>query len=182
MSFRERRRLFDKPGSAWSDYDPKLLSRGGAVFERKAKSLTVSDEVKALFELPSNTVKPNDLMRALLLAKVDLLWFGGIGTYVKSSEESNAQARRSEQRRASHRRRPDPRAGRRRGSQPRMHPARAHRIRARGRKAQHRRDRQLGGRRHLRSRGEHQDPARLHRPEGKDEAGGAGPDPRRDDR
>ncbi|HEY0788539.1 MAG TPA: NAD-glutamate dehydrogenase domain-containing protein, partial [Thermoanaerobaculia bacterium] len=91
-SFRERRRLFDKPGSAWSDYDPKALSKGGAVFERKAKSVKVSDEVKALFELPSNTVTPNDLIRAMLVANVDLLWFGGIGTYVKSSEESNAQA------------------------------------------------------------------------------------------
>ncbi|HSN68518.1 MAG TPA: NAD-glutamate dehydrogenase [Thermoanaerobaculia bacterium] len=91
-SLRERQRLFDKPGSAWSDYDPKVLSKGGAVFERKAKSVTVSDEVKALFELKSNAVAPNDLIRAMLLAKVDLLWFGGIGTYVKSSEESNAQA------------------------------------------------------------------------------------------
>ncbi|HEY0591242.1 MAG TPA: NAD-glutamate dehydrogenase domain-containing protein, partial [Thermoanaerobaculia bacterium] len=91
-SFRERRRLFDKPGSAWSDYDPKALSKGGAVFERKAKSVKVSDEVKTLFELPSSTVTPNDLIRAMLVANVDLLWFGGIGTYVKSSEESNAQA------------------------------------------------------------------------------------------
>jgi glutamate dehydrogenase len=92
ISFRERRRLFDKPGSAWSDYDPKLLSRGGGVYERKAKSIAVSNEVKALYALPSNNVTPNDLIRALLLAKVDLLWFGGIGTYVKSEEESNAQA------------------------------------------------------------------------------------------
>lgn len=92
VSFRERKRLFDKPGSAWSDYDPKLLSRGGGVFDRKAKSIAVSDEVKARFDLPSKNVTPNHLIRALLLAKVDLLWFGGIGTYVKSTEESNAQA------------------------------------------------------------------------------------------
>jgi glutamate dehydrogenase len=91
-SWVERKRLFDLPRSAWMDYDKAVLSKGGGVFDRKAKSITVSDEVKALFELPSTQTTPNDLIRALLRADVDLLWLGGIGTYVKSSEETHAQA------------------------------------------------------------------------------------------
>jgi glutamate dehydrogenase len=87
-SFAERKRLFDLPRSSWSDYDPAVLSKGGAVFDRKAKSIKVSSEVQALFELPGDTVTPNELVRAILKARADLLWLGGIGTYVKSVEES----------------------------------------------------------------------------------------------
>jgi glutamate dehydrogenase len=92
-SFQERQRLFNTPRTSWSDYDPSILSPGGAVFERKAKTITVSDEVQALFELPQKTVTPVELMQAILRAKADLMWLGGIGTYIKASSETHADAR-----------------------------------------------------------------------------------------
>ena len=88
----ERKRLFDLPRSTWNDYDRTLLSKGGAIFERSAKSLTLSDEAKTRLGLKSATITPNDLIRVLLKLPVDLLWFGGIGTYVKASTESAAEA------------------------------------------------------------------------------------------
>lgn len=91
-SYAERQRLFDLPRSSWTDYAPELLSRGGAVYSRHVKALTVSEEARQLFELPGLEVTPNELIRATLKARVDLLWFGGIGTYVKASYESNADA------------------------------------------------------------------------------------------
>lgn len=89
-SFRERKRLFEMAGSQWSDYDKKLLSEGGAIFERSAKSLKLTPEIKTAFGLREDTISPNDLIRTLLRAEVELLWFGGIGTYIKSSRESHA--------------------------------------------------------------------------------------------
>ncbi|MDB5363025.1 MAG: NAD-glutamate dehydrogenase, partial [Rhodospirillales bacterium] len=91
-SWAERKRLFDLPRSTWNDYDRTLLSKGGAIFERSAKSLTLSDEAKNRLGLKSATITPNDLIRVLLKLPVDLLWFGGIGTYVKASSESQAEA------------------------------------------------------------------------------------------
>jgi glutamate dehydrogenase len=91
-SFAERRRMFDNRLN-WNGYNTELLSKGGAVFERSAKTLTVSEEVQQLFELPKKTVTPQELMRAILTAKADLLWLGGIGTYVKASFEDHAAAR-----------------------------------------------------------------------------------------
>jgi len=91
-SFAERRRMFDQRLN-WNGYNPELLSQGGAVFERSAKSLTVSDEVQKLFELPKKTVTPAELMKAILRASADLLWLGGIGTYVKASYEDQAAAK-----------------------------------------------------------------------------------------
>ena len=91
-SFRERKRLFEKPRSAWSDYDPKLISAGGGVFERKAKSIALTPEIKELFGISESKVTPNELIRALLKTEVDLLWFGGIGTFVKASFETHADA------------------------------------------------------------------------------------------
>ncbi|HVE70283.1 MAG TPA: NAD-glutamate dehydrogenase [Thermoanaerobaculia bacterium] len=91
-SFAERRRMFDNRLN-WNGYNAELLSKGGAVFERSAKTVTVSEEVQALFELPKKIVTPQELMRAILLAKADLLWLGGIGTYVKASWEDHAAAR-----------------------------------------------------------------------------------------
>ena len=91
-SFKERKRLFDLPRSNWSDYDAKLISRGGGVFDRSAKSVDISPETKALFGITSNTLTPNELIKAMLLAEVDLLWFGGIGTYIKSSDEGHGDA------------------------------------------------------------------------------------------
>jgi glutamate dehydrogenase len=91
-SWVERKRLFDLPRSTWNDYDHSVLSKGGAIFERSAKSLTLSPEAKERLGLKSATITPNDLIRVLLKLPVDLLWFGGIGTYVKASTESTAEA------------------------------------------------------------------------------------------
>ncbi|MGB0670252.1 MAG: NAD-glutamate dehydrogenase [Rhodospirillales bacterium] len=91
-SFVERKRMFDLPRSSWGDYDGKVLSKGGMIYDRSAKSLKLTPEIKAAFGFEADTMTPNELMRALLRADVDLLWFGGIGTYIKSSEESNADA------------------------------------------------------------------------------------------
>ncbi|KJS41494.1 MAG: NAD-glutamate dehydrogenase [Rhodospirillaceae bacterium BRH_c57] len=91
-SWAERKRLFDTPRSTWADYNPALISDGGAVFERRAKRLTVTPQIKALLGLDRDVLTPAELMRAVLRADADLLWFGGIGTYVKASAESHADA------------------------------------------------------------------------------------------
>jgi glutamate dehydrogenase len=91
-SLAERRRLFEKPRSSWADYDKTLLSKGGAVFERSAKAIEIGPEAKAALGLAADRMTPAELMRGILKAPVDLLWFGGIGTYVKASTESNAEA------------------------------------------------------------------------------------------
>lgn len=90
-SFAERQRLFKTRGG-WDAYDKSLLSAGGAVFERSAKSVKVSAQVKKLLGLERDTLSPDELMHAILLADVELMWFGGIGTYVKSSRQSHADA------------------------------------------------------------------------------------------
>ena len=87
----ERQRLFNLQGSSWADYDTKLISKGGGVFERSAKSITLSDEAKAVTGLAKDAVTPDELIHALLKAETDLLWFGGIGTYVKASTETHAE-------------------------------------------------------------------------------------------
>ncbi|MDP4015005.1 MAG: NAD-glutamate dehydrogenase [Candidatus Nanopelagicales bacterium] len=91
-SLAERRRLFDLPRSSWADYDKSLLSEGGGVCSRSAKSVKVGPEVRAALGLADDVTKltPSQAVRAILSANVDLLWNGGIGTYVKSSQESNA--------------------------------------------------------------------------------------------
>ncbi len=89
-SFEERRRLFELPRSSWEDYDASLISKGGGVFKRSAKSVSLTPEIRAALGIRHNKVTPAELIHAILMAKVDLLWFGGIGTYVKSPHESNA--------------------------------------------------------------------------------------------
>ena len=89
-SFAERQRLFNLPRSAWSDYDTKLISAGGGVFDRKAKSIRLSAEVKQRFGLAKDQMTPNELIQILLKAEVDLLFFGGIGTYIKATDETHA--------------------------------------------------------------------------------------------
>src|SRR5690554_5789790 len=89
-SYKERKRLFEMPRSAWTDYDEKLISKGGGVFSRSAKSIPVSPEMKKLLGINSDRVPPNMLISHILKAKVDLLWVGGIGTYIKSSSESHS--------------------------------------------------------------------------------------------
>jgi glutamate dehydrogenase len=91
-SFAERQRMFDQRQN-WNGYNTKLLSKGGAVYERSAKTITVSEQTQKLFDLPQKNVTPVELMRAILRAKADLLWLGGIGTYVKASDEDHAAAR-----------------------------------------------------------------------------------------
>ena len=89
-SYKERKRLFELPRSAWTDYDSKLISRGGGVFSRNAKSIPVSPEMKKLLGIKADRVPPNMLISHILKAEVDLLWIGGIGTYVKGSGESHS--------------------------------------------------------------------------------------------
>ena len=91
-SFGERRRLFDRPACTWADYDPALISPGGGVWPRSAKSIPISAEARAVLGIENKSLLPSDLIRALLKAPVDLLWNGGIGTFVKSSGESHAEA------------------------------------------------------------------------------------------
>ncbi|MFN2301688.1 MAG: NAD-glutamate dehydrogenase [Gammaproteobacteria bacterium] len=90
-SFVERERLFALPRSSWADYDAALISKGGAVVPRAAKSVRISDEVQAWLGLETTTMTPQQLIKELLKAPVDLLWNGGIGTYVKASDESHAE-------------------------------------------------------------------------------------------
>jgi glutamate dehydrogenase len=91
-SFAERRRMFDLPRSSWADYDKALISKGGGVFSRQAKSIAVSPEARAALGFDRETATPQELMTAILKAPVDLLWFGGIGTYVRASTETDADA------------------------------------------------------------------------------------------
>ncbi len=90
-SFRERQRLFNLPGSSWADYDRSLISEGGGVFARSMKSIPVSDAMARVLGIRDRAVTPNELIRAILRAPVDLLWNGGIGTYVKAASETHEQ-------------------------------------------------------------------------------------------
>src|SRR5574337_962264 len=87
----ERRRLFELPRSSWADYDTKLISAGGGVWPRSAKSIRLSVEARATLDIGAEVLTPQELIRALLMAPVDLLYNGGIGTYVKASAESHAE-------------------------------------------------------------------------------------------
>src|SRR6266508_250826 len=89
-SFAERERLFWLPRSSWADYDEALISKGGGVFPRTAKSIELSPEVRGALGIEARSLPPNELMRAILRAPVDLLWNGGIGTYVKARDERHA--------------------------------------------------------------------------------------------
>ncbi|MFF1737013.1 NAD-glutamate dehydrogenase [Streptomyces sp. NPDC058247] len=91
-SYAERRRLFDLPRSSWADYNKELISAGGGIFPRSAKAIQLNAHIREALGIESGAAKmtPADLMKAILHAPVDLLWNGGIGTYVKSSAESNA--------------------------------------------------------------------------------------------
>jgi glutamate dehydrogenase len=91
-SLAERRRIFALPRSSWQDYDRSAISKGGGVFPRSAKSIALSDEMRRVLGVASRTMTPAELMRALLAAETDLLWFGGIGTYVRGSGETDEQA------------------------------------------------------------------------------------------
>jgi glutamate dehydrogenase len=90
-SFAERERLFRLPRSSWADYDAKLISKGGGVWPRSAKSIPLSPEARAALGVEAASLAPSELVSAILKAPVDLLYNGGIGTYVKSSRESHAE-------------------------------------------------------------------------------------------
>jgi glutamate dehydrogenase len=91
-SFAERRRLFELPSSSWDDYDRALISEGGGVWPRSAKSIPLSPQARAALGTDAEAPAPTDVIRAILRAPVDLLWNGGIGTVVKASTESDADA------------------------------------------------------------------------------------------
>ncbi|HWO99998.1 MAG TPA: NAD-glutamate dehydrogenase domain-containing protein [Methylococcus sp.] len=90
-SYRERRRLFELPNSTWADYDVRVISPGGGVFPRAAKEITLSAPVRAWLGLRHRAIDGEGLVRALLAAPVDLLWLGGIGTYVKAGAETHEE-------------------------------------------------------------------------------------------
>ncbi|KQO61843.1 NAD-glutamate dehydrogenase [Methylobacterium sp. Leaf88] len=91
-SFAERRRLFDLGRSSWRDYDTGLISPGGGVYARSLKTIPVSPEIRAVLGLAQDAATPAELMQAILKAPVDLLWFGGIGTYIRATAESDEEA------------------------------------------------------------------------------------------
>ncbi len=90
-SYQERLRLFKLDRSTWEDYNPKLISKGGAVFDRNAKEITLSKEIQSLLNIKSSVLSGPELIKAILKMKVDLLWFGGIGTYIKATDETHVQ-------------------------------------------------------------------------------------------
>ena len=90
-TFKERERLFNLPRSSWEDYNQKLISKGGGIFERKAKSIKLSPEIKAMLNVTTDSLTGEELITAILKMEVDLLWFGGIGTYIKNDSETHFQ-------------------------------------------------------------------------------------------
>ena len=90
-SYAERERLFAMPRSGWTDYEDELISQGGGVFERSEKLIRLTPEVRGMLGIKDNALTPDELIRAILRMPCDLLWNGGIGTYVKASVESHAE-------------------------------------------------------------------------------------------
>ncbi|MDH5716744.1 MAG: NAD-glutamate dehydrogenase [Spirochaetia bacterium] len=90
ISFKERKRLFEKPKSQWSDYDTKLISKGGGIFDRSAVTISINAEIQNLFNITKQKLSGEELVQEVLKAPVDMLFNGGIGTYVKSETEDNA--------------------------------------------------------------------------------------------
>ncbi len=90
-SWEERKRLFDLPRSSWEDYDAALISKGGGIFPRSQKEIPLTAEIKEMLGIDADTVRPSELIRAILTAEIDLIWFGGIGTYIKAANEANVE-------------------------------------------------------------------------------------------
>ena len=86
-TFKERKRMFELPRSTWEDFNPKLLSKGATIFSRNEKTLTLTPEIKELFNIKSDKITPNELIKVILRSETELLWFGGIGTYIKASSQ-----------------------------------------------------------------------------------------------
>nr|WP_294850564.1 NAD-glutamate dehydrogenase domain-containing protein [uncultured Sphingomonas sp.] len=91
VSWQERERMFNLPRSSWDDYDRKLLSKGGMIVPRTEKSIKLTKEAREALDIDAETIDPTSLISAILKAPVDLVWFGGIGTYIKASSQTNAQ-------------------------------------------------------------------------------------------
>ena len=90
-SWEERKRLFDMPRSSWSDYNRELISSGGGIFERSAKSVEVNEQMRERLGITDKRITPDGFIRHMLMAEVDLIWNGGIGTYVKAASQNNAE-------------------------------------------------------------------------------------------
>ncbi len=90
-SWKERKRLFGLPRSSWADYSDQLISRGGGVYPRSMKQIPLSKQARAVLGIEADELDPDSLISAILKSPVDLIWFGGIGTYVKAESESHAQ-------------------------------------------------------------------------------------------
>lgn len=93
VSFAERQRMFALPRSSWEDYNKELISAGGGVFPRNARSIALSPEIRAALDIAEESLTPEELMHRILLAPVDLFYNGGIGTYIKASTETHAQVK-----------------------------------------------------------------------------------------
>jgi glutamate dehydrogenase len=93
VSFKERARMFALPRSSWEDYDKSLISAGGGVFPRNARSIELSPQIRAALDIEETSLTPEELMHRILLAPVDLFYNGGIGTYIKASNETHAQVK-----------------------------------------------------------------------------------------
>jgi glutamate dehydrogenase len=129
-SWAERKRMFDLPRSSWDDYDKKLISKGGGVFPRSQKSIPLARDPRDARPRGRGARAGRADQRAILKAPVDLLWFGGIGTYIKAKgARANAEVGDPGQRRDPRQRRRASRQGDRRGRQPRHHPGRPDRVR-----------------------------------------------------
>ncbi len=90
-TYPERERLFNMPGCSWEDYNTELISKGGGIFSRHVKSIKLTPQIKKMVGTQKQSMSPNDLIQAILTMEVDLLWNGGIGTYVKSSKETHLE-------------------------------------------------------------------------------------------
>ena len=90
-SYVERERMFKLPRSSWADYNKKLISKGGGIFERSAKSIKISSQMAEVFDIEEKELAPDDLIVKIIKSRVDLFWNGGIGTYIKSNAESHEQ-------------------------------------------------------------------------------------------
>ena len=166
-SHAERARLFEVPRSSWADYDTSLISEGGGVFPRTAKSIPLTEQVREALDVEAESLTPSELMSAILRAPVDLLWNGGIGTYVKAKSETHAdvgdKANDALRVNGSELRAKVVGEGGNLGFTQR---GRIEFALAR-RQGQHRRDRQRRRRQLLRPRGQHQGPARHGRGRGR---------------
>ena len=91
LSFSERARLFQLPRSSWEDYNNQLISAGGGLYLRSAKKIPITAEVQSMLGIEASSLPPNELIKAMLKAPVDLLWNGGIGTYVKASDQQHLE-------------------------------------------------------------------------------------------